>query len=69
MSKFNKSLLDAVAELGFSVEELSGILNIPEYNLFRILGGREIAGSETRKTLSAVLGKPIDQLFPEEDRR
>ena len=62
---YNVTLLKAVRQAGWSIEELSGLTQIPESILYKFLNGMDEPGEASRHRIAGVLGCEVDELFPQ----
>ena len=61
---YSETLLSAVRESRFSIEEIAGLTRIPEIILYKIFSGDEKAGDAGCARIAAVLGCAPEEIFP-----
>lgn len=64
---YNLKLLRAIRKSGWSIEEISGLLRIPESIVYKILSGDECPGDVARQRFATILDCKIGDLFEEQE--
>lgn len=65
--KYRRKLLALIRQSGWKIEEVAGLIKMPESALYKIIRGEQGYGAETIYSFTEVLGCTLEELLEGDD--